>query len=98
MPACAALIACSPPAAPPVQVALIGGLAQRGDPAAAPAIAALAASRDPAVRLASLNALGGLGDASAVPLLAESAASASGDEQQAARQSLVELRRGNPAK
>ncbi len=88
---------------PAVQVALIGGLAQRGDPAAAPAIASLAASAgvSPAaaataeVRLAALNALGLLGDASAVPLLTQAAATGGSAEQAAARESLVRLRRGD---
>ncbi len=81
---------------PPVQVALIGGLCQRGDTAAAPAIAAMVKSAAPEVRLAAINALGTLGDASMVPLLAVAAASSSGDEQKAARLALVDLRRGNP--
>ncbi|MGO8930480.1 MAG: HEAT repeat domain-containing protein [Limisphaerales bacterium] len=81
---------------PPVQVALVEGLSQRGDVAAVPAIAALATSASPEVRLAAINALGILGDATMVPLLGVSAASASGEEQKAARLALVELRRGNP--
>ena len=83
---------------PPVRVALIGGLAQRGDAAAAPAIAPLVASSTAAVRLAAINALGLLGDDSLVALLAQSASSARGEEQQAARQALVDLRRGNITK
>ena len=81
---------------PPVQVALIGGLWQRGDSVAAPAIAAMVRSPSPEVRLAAINALGTLGDASLVPLLAVAAASSSGEEQKAARLALVDLRRGNP--
>lgn len=80
------------------QVALIGGLSQRSDPAAAPAIAVLVNSSTPEVRLAAISALGLLGDASLVPLLAQSAASATGAEQEAARLSLVQLRRGDPAR
>jgi HEAT repeat protein len=81
---------------PPVQVALIGGMSQRGDVAAAPAIAAMVKSASPEVRVAVINALGILGDATMVPLLGVSAASASGEEQKAARLALVDLRRGNP--
>jgi HEAT repeat protein len=81
---------------PPVQAALIGGLSQRGDGAAAPAVAAMVGSASPEVRLAAINALATLGDASLVPLLAVSAASTSGEEQKAARLALVQLRRGNP--
>jgi HEAT repeat protein len=81
---------------PPVQAALIGGLSQRGDVLAVPAIAAMVSSNAPEVRLAAINALGILGDASFVPLLAVSAASASGEEQKAARLALVQLWRGNP--
>src|SRR5208337_4539498 len=44
-----------------------------------------------------LNALGSLGGAAEVLLLAESAASASGAEQAAARESLVQLQRGGAA-
>lgn len=80
--------------APAVQAPLIAGLAQRNDPVAAPAIAALITSPAPAVRLAAINALGILGDASCVSMLAQSAATATGDEQKAARQALVDLRRG----
>jgi HEAT repeat protein len=83
-----------PQVAPAVQAPLIGGLAQRDDPVAAPAIAALAASPVPAVRLAAIDALGVLGDASCVSLLARSAATRADDEQKAARQALVDLRRG----
>jgi HEAT repeat protein len=74
---------------PPVQVALVGGLCQRGDTAAAPAIASMVKDASPEVRLAALNALGILGDASMVPLLAVAAASSSGEEQKAARLALV---------
>lgn len=80
---------------PPVQVALIEGLSQRGDASAAHDIVALVSSASPEVRVAALNALGILGDATVVPLLAVSAASVSGEEQKAARLALVQLRRGN---
>ena len=82
--------------APPVQVALIEGLAQRGDLLAAPAIALMVSSSALEVRLAAINALGILGDATVVPVLAVPAAFASGEEQKAARVALVQLRRGNP--
>jgi HEAT repeat protein len=81
----------------PVQVALIEGLDQRNDPSAATAIAALVGNISPGVRVAALDALGSLGDATAVTQLAEAAASATGAEQAAARASLVQLRRGQPA-
>lgn len=79
---------------PALQIPLIGGLCQHDDPAAVPAVAALASSRDPEVRLAALRALDTLGDASSVPVLAEFAATGSPAEQLAARQALVDLRRG----
>src|ERR1019366_8119411 len=75
---------------------LFGCFSQRGDTAAAPAIAAMVKSAAPEVRLAAINALGTLGDASMVPLLAVAAASSSGEEQKAARLALLDLRRGNP--
>jgi HEAT repeat protein len=81
---------------PPVQVALIEGLCQRGDVSAAPVIATMTSSESPEVRLSAINALGILGDATMVPLLGVAAASASGEEQVAARLALVQLRRGNP--
>ncbi len=79
---------------PPIQIALVDGLAQRGDPAAATPIAALAGSSDPSVRPAILQALGRLGDATTVPLLAPFAASGTPPEQSAARLALVTLNRG----
>jgi HEAT repeat protein len=81
----------------PVQASLIEGLSQRDDPAAAPAIAKLVSSPAPEVRLAALTALGQVGDATFAPLLAEAAAASSGVEQAAARESLTQLRRGQPA-
>ena len=81
---------------PPVQVALIEGLSQRGDVSAAPAISTMAHSASPEVRLATINALGILGDATMVPLLGVAAASTNSEEQVAARLALVQLRRGNP--
>ncbi len=82
-----------------VQVSLVENLAQRNDPAAAPAVTALANSPAPTVRLAVVRALGNLGDATVVPLLAEAAASAAPAERalrDAARDSLAQLNRGEP--
>jgi len=93
--ATASLVKLLPKVNPVVQAALIDGLAQRGDASAGPAVAALAASGDPVVRLSAVKAVGVLGDASAVPMLAETAASSSGDIQEAARQSLVQLHGGD---
>jgi HEAT repeat protein len=81
---------------PPVKVALIEGLTQRGDLSAAPVMVAMVTSASPEVRLAAINALGVLGDATTVPLLVVAAASSSGEEQKTARLALLELRRGNP--
>jgi len=79
----------------PIQIALVEGLAQRGDPAAVPALASLAGNVTPEVRPAILNALGSLGDASVVPLLLGFAASGNPAEQSAARLALTTLRRGD---
>jgi HEAT repeat protein len=81
-----------PKVKPEIQVALVGALAQRGDPAAAPEIRTLAGNADPAVRPAILNALGLLGNASDVALLSGFAASANTVEQNAARRALAELK------
>ncbi len=56
------------------QTQLLGVLADRGDPAALPAVVKAAEAASPAVRLAALDALAALGDASVVPLLAQRAA------------------------
>lgn len=80
---------------PPVQVALIEGLSQRGDVSPARDIVGMVSSASPEVRVAALNALGILGDATVVSLLAATAASAAGEEQKAARLALVQLRRRN---
>ncbi len=80
-------------ATPPMQVALLGVLQQRGDGAAAPAVL-FAASMELQVRLAAFAALGALGDVTAIPLLADAATSRDEAEQKAARQALTELRRG----
>src|SRR5207248_1029794 len=77
-----------------VQVALIGGLAQRGDPESAGGIARLVKAGAPDVRVAALKALGALGDDQAVPVLAQAAAMRNPNEQNAARRSLVLIQRG----
>jgi HEAT repeat protein len=77
---------------PEMQVSLLESLEQRGDPAAAPAVAAAVGSAVPEVRLAALQALAVLGDASVAPLLAETAAKTSDAEQAAARKSLDVIR------
>ena len=84
-----------PKVSPSVQLALIEGLAQRDDAAAAPAIAALTRCSVPEIRVASLKALGALGDGSMILLLTEAAASGAAEEQGAARQTLVTVHRGN---
>ncbi len=53
---------------------LIEALAQRGDKAAAPALAALVGDADPVVSAAAVNALALVGDGSSVPVLAAAAA------------------------
>ncbi len=78
----------------PVQIALIGELAQRDDPSAASAVASMLLSKSHEVRLAAIVALGTLGDAAMVPMLAKAATSPDTAEQEAARLSLVQLRRG----
>ncbi|MCY3021763.1 MAG: HEAT repeat domain-containing protein [Planctomycetota bacterium] len=85
----AALVAKVPLA---TQVALIEGLRQRGDPAAAPSIAGMLKSESQPVRVAAIEALGALGDASIAPVLAEAAAKATGPEQDTARECLNQLR------
>ncbi len=77
-----------------VQVALAGVLVQRGDSAAAPAVAALLNRPELEVRLAAMAALGLLGDASHVPLLLAKCRAAGEPEQAGAREALLELRRG----
>jgi HEAT repeat protein len=78
----------------PVQIALLQCLAQRGDAGAMQAVANLADNPDPDVRLAAISALGDLGDGSVALLLALKAAATTGAERNAARQSLLDLRRG----
>lgn len=77
-------------AAAPRQAALVQALADRGDPAALPAITAtFAATQDPDVRRAALVALGRLGGAAEVAPLVASVVS---QDRDAAVQALIELR------
>jgi len=81
-----------PKVKPEVQTALVGALAQRGDPAAAPAIASLASGASLEVRPAILNALGTLGSAADIPMLSGFATTGNSVEQSAARRALANLR------
>ena len=74
------------------QVQLLSALADRGDPAALPAVIVATKAEDQSIRIAALKALGRLGDASSVALLVQTAAATSGAEQKAARESLYRLR------
>ncbi len=74
------------------QVQLLSALADRGDSAALPVVIDAVNSADESVRIAALKALGSFGDANSVVVLAHRAASASGQEQEAARESLYRLR------
>lgn len=91
----AELVALLPKVPPAVQLALVEGLAQRGDASAAPALAALSSRCRPEVRLAIVQALDSLGSAANIPLLSDFAASGTPEEQKAARAALADLRRGN---
>jgi HEAT repeat protein len=84
-----------PGLAPPFQVSVIDGLAQRGDPEAMTGLRAMVTSDDANVRLAAITALGEVGDDSVVPLLDTFAASGNTAEKKAARAALLKLRRGN---
>lgn len=86
-----------PDIAPDAQVALLGSLAARGEPAAAPGIRALVASTDDDnVRSACLQALGVLGAPDDVPLLIQAAAGGGG-ARASARQALLLLPGGTQA-
>ena len=77
---------------PDVQAALLGALADRGDPAARPAVVdLLAASQDAAVRLAAIGALGFLGEPADSRLLLRLLTEGSPAEQDAARTALTRL-------
>jgi HEAT repeat protein len=86
-----------PDVQPDIQLALVGGLDQRGDPAAVPSLVRLANgnSTQSEVRLAVIRALENLGDNSVVGLLSGVAAASDGEEQRAARQALEDLHRGD---
>jgi HEAT repeat protein len=85
----ASLLATAPPAR---QIELIGALADRGDNAAVPAVAAiLNASQDAAVRSEALQALGAIGGATEVAVLTRSLAAAD-PEKTAALRALVDIR------
>jgi HEAT repeat protein len=78
---------------PKAQIALLAELQQRGDRAAAPAIAAFAKTASVPVKPAALTALGALGDASHALFLVDIAARGdSPADQDAARQALALLR------
>ncbi len=59
---------------PQVLPGLIGALAQRGDTAAAPALAPFVSDNDPTISLAAIEALALIGDGSSVPVLIRAAA------------------------
>jgi HEAT repeat protein len=73
------------------QVQLLSALADRGDPAALPAVVTAAKAPDEAVRIAALKTLASLGDTSTAILLAQTAAVTKGVECQTARESLYRL-------
>lgn len=74
------------------QVALLRGLADRGDAGARPAVAAATSSADPAVQLAAVKALGALGNAEDVPALTGLMASDNRELAETARATLVSLK------
>jgi len=84
---------------PEVQAGLLEALADRGDPAARPAVLKMLSSKEEQVRAAALKALGALGAVEDVPLLVQKAAGGLQREQQAARLALSRLRgeQVNPA-
>jgi len=82
-------------AAPPLKIALIEALRQRGDPAAAASLMACVQSPDPSVRVAALAGLGELGDGTAVQALLEASVSTDDAEIRAGRQAILVLKRGD---
>lgn len=75
------------------QTALLSALADRGDATARTAILELAsASKEGQVRADAISTLGSLGGVADLPLLIKTMSTASGPEQAAARQSLVQLK------
>jgi HEAT repeat protein len=75
----------------PGQVLLLGMLADRGDRAAAEAVARRMDDRQEPVRVAAIEAMARLGDAALVERLMGLAVSAGGEPAQAARRTLVQL-------
>jgi HEAT repeat protein len=73
------------------QVALLGALRLRGDPAARPAILPLMESQELTVRVATIETLGTVGEPGDVRILAKIAASGTAAEREAARNSLTQL-------
>ncbi|MFH1718090.1 MAG: HEAT repeat domain-containing protein [Planctomycetota bacterium] len=80
---------------PDEQVLLIGSLADRGDPAALPAIVAGANGADAGVRMAALSAIGRLGDSSHVDLLVQVAAKDIGSAEKSIALNSLTLLRGD---
>ncbi len=76
---------------PPGRARLLGALAQRGDRAAAPAVATWLASDEATVQVAAIEAIGLLGDAAHLAALAKIAASGADPARAAAREGLVRL-------
>ncbi len=76
---------------PPRHTLVVDVLAERGDPAAASAVAKLMDSKHEAVRAAAIRAMGQLGDAESVARLVALAANEGGAVQAAARQALSRL-------
>jgi HEAT repeat protein len=76
---------------PEAQALLVRALGDRGDAGAASTIIAAVTSEHEPVRVAALESLGRVGQVSAVETLARIAATTSGNEQRAARASLIEL-------
>ncbi|MCP4641204.1 MAG: hypothetical protein GY851_12255 [bacterium] len=74
-----------------VLVGLIEALGQRGDSAAAPAVAAMLKNDDPEARSTAIATLSLIGDGSSVPALAEMAAHGSKTERAQAAEALAQL-------
>jgi HEAT repeat protein len=79
----------------PVQVSIIDGLGQRGDPAALAGLSRMTDSETEDVRLAAIAALGEIGDESVIPALSRFVISSTAAEKKAARAALLKIRRGN---
>jgi HEAT repeat protein len=74
------------------QILLLEALADRGDPAASPAISEIVRSAQGESKIAALRALGAVGDASVIDTLLAASSSGQPLEREAARTSLVGLR------